>query len=107
MTKNNQDQVKIAILRSGVILDVQFKNEVYSLLKNESPFDEILKELESGRVEVKRNNEKYKMKKGILVVHREDQDDEVDYWRTVIPDSTSVKNFVVTEMCSRLPLLAR
>ena len=33
MTKNNQDQVKIAVLRSGVILDVQFKVEVNSLLK--------------------------------------------------------------------------
>ena len=57
MTKINQDQVKIAVLRSGVILDVQFKNEVYSLLENENPFDEILKELEGGRMEVKKNNE--------------------------------------------------
>ena len=98
VSKNNQDQVKIAVLRSGVILDVQFKNEVYSLLKSESPFDEILKELEGGRIEIKKNNEKYKIKKGMLVVHREDQDSDVDYWRTVIPDSTSVRNFVVSEM---------
>ena len=40
----------------------------------------------------------YKIKKGMLVVHREDQDSEVDYWRSVIPDSTSVRNFVVAEM---------
>ena len=97
-TKTNQDQIKIAVLRSGVILDVQFKNEIYSLLKNESPFDEILKELEGGRMEIKKNDEKYKIKRGMLVVHRENQDSEVDYWRTVIPDSTSVRNFVVTEL---------
>ena len=60
-------------------MDVQLKNEVHSLLKNESPFDEILRELKSGRVEISRNKEKYKMKRGMLVVHREDQDDEVDF----------------------------
>ena len=31
-TKTNQDKAKLAVLRSGVILDVQFKNEVHSLL---------------------------------------------------------------------------
>ena len=59
-TKTVQYQVKISVLRSGVILDVQFKNEAYSLLKNESPYDEILSELEGGRIEVKKNDEKYK-----------------------------------------------
>ena len=34
----------------------------------------------------------------MLVVHRKNQGNEVDYWRNVIPDSTSVRNFVVTEL---------
>ena len=40
-----QDQAKISVLRSGVILDVQFKREVHSLLEKESPYMEILTEL--------------------------------------------------------------
>ena len=85
-------------MRSGVILDEQFKREVHSLLLKESPYQEILKELSEGRIEVQKNDEMYKMKRGMLVVHRNDQDSELDYWRTVIPDNISVKNFVVTEM---------
>ena len=96
--KSDQDQAKIAVLRSGVILDVQFKREIHSLLKKESPYMEILEELGEGRVEIKKNKEKFKIKRGMLVVHRDDQDTELDYWRMIIPDSTSVKNFVVTEM---------
>ena len=96
--KSDQDQAKIAVLRSGVILDVQFKKEVHSLLEKESPYMEILAELGEGRVEIKKNKEKFKIKRGMLVIHRDDQDTDLDYWRMIIPDSTSVKNFVVTEM---------
>ena len=59
---------------------------------------EILAELGEGKVEIKKNKEKFKIKRGMLVVHRDDQDTDLDYWRTVIPDSTSVKNFIMTEL---------
>ena len=59
---------------------------------------EILAELKEGRVEIKKNKEKFKMKRGMLVIHKDGQDPDLDYWRTVIPDSTPVKNFVVTEL---------
>ena len=56
----NQDQdqrqsetCKLAVLRSGVIIDVQYKEKIYSLLKKESPYDLILAELEEGRIEMK------------------------------------------------------
>ena len=57
-TKQDQEtknKTKIAILRSGVILDAEFKNNVRSLLQKESPYMEILAELEEGRVEVEKN----------------------------------------------------
>ena len=31
------------------MIDVQYKNKIYSLLKKESPFDIILAELEEGK----------------------------------------------------------
>ena len=56
--RSDQDQAKLAVLRSGVILDVQFKKEIHSLLEKESPYMEILAELKEGRVEIKKNKEK-------------------------------------------------
>ena len=50
--RSDQDQAKISVLRSGVILDVQFKGEVHSLLEKETPHMEILTELKEGRVEI-------------------------------------------------------
>ena len=97
-SKISSENAKLAVLRSGVIIDEQFKREVHSLLLKESPYKEILEELSEGRIEVQKNDEKYKMKRGMLVVHRKDQDVELDYWRTVIPDDIAVKNFVVTEL---------
>ena len=89
-----QDQAKISVLTKGGILDVQFKKEVRSLLEKESPYMEILAELKEGRVEIKKNNEKFKIKRGMLVIHKDGQDTDLDYWRIIIPDSTSVKNLL-------------
>ena len=58
--RSDQDQAKLAVLRSGVILDVQFKKEVHSLLEKESPYMEILAELKEGRVEIKRTKKNLK-----------------------------------------------
>ena len=72
------------------MIDAEFKNEIYSLLKKESPYDVIIAELEEGKVEVKKNAEVYRIRKGMLVVHQENQNDEFDYWRAVIPDEVTV-----------------
>ena len=79
-------------MRSGVIIDAQFKNQIYSLLKKESPYDVIIAELEEGKVEVKKNNDVYRMKRGMLMLHQTEQNEEFDYWRAVIPDEVTVKN---------------
>ena len=57
--RSDQDQAKISVLRSGVILDVELKREVHFLLEKESPYMEILTELKEGRVEIKKNKEKF------------------------------------------------
>ena len=40
----------------------------------------------------------YKKKKGLLVIHQETQDSDIDYWRVVIPDDIDTRNFVITEL---------
>ena len=96
--QETKHKTKISILRSGVILDAEFKNNVQLLLAKESPYAEILAELNEGKVEVEKHGEKYKIKRGLLMIHRNEQDTEIDFWRTVLPDSVPVRNFVISEL---------
>ena len=89
---------KLSVLRSGIIIDSSLKNRINSLLKEESLYSDIFVELDNGKNEVKRKGEVYKIKRGLLVVHQEGQDNEVDYWRVIIPDDVSTRNFVVAEL---------
>ena len=94
-----QDSVsKLAVYRSRVRINSSLKDSFYSLLKNESPYDEILRELENGKIEVKRNEFVYKKKNGMLVMHQAGQGEELDYWRMIVPDDVSTRNFIVTEL---------
>ena len=49
----SDEDCKLSILRSGVLIDGQFKNKIYSLLKNERPYNSIIAELEAGKIEIK------------------------------------------------------
>ena len=96
----SDEDCKLSILRSGVLIDGQFKNQIYSLLKNERPYNSIIAELEAGKIEVKEKDEVYRMKRGMLVVHQKEQNTDFDYWRAIIPDEVAVKNFILTELHS-------
>ena len=85
---------------SKLQLDHSFRNSLYSLLKQESPYDEIIVELESGRTNVQKNDEVYKKMNGTLGIHLNRQDAELDYWRIVVPDDVEVRNMVVQELHS-------
>ena len=63
------EDCKLSILRSGVLIDGQFKNKISSLLKNERRYNSIIAELEARKIEMKEKDEVYRMKKGMLVVH--------------------------------------
>ena len=85
-------------MRSDVVIDSSLKNKINSLLRDESLYSENFAELENGKSEVKRKGEVYRKKRDLLVVHYDGRDGEVDYWRVVIPDDVSTRNFVVTEL---------
>ena len=59
--QTKQEQCKLSILRSGVLMDGRFKIQIYSLLKKESPYDVIIAELEEGKVEIKQSTDVYRM----------------------------------------------
>ena len=85
---------------SKLQLDNSFRNSLYSLLQQEVPYSEIIKELEAGRTNVKRNDEVYKMSNRILLVHQTGQRTELDYWRIVVPDDKEIRDRVVQELHS-------
>ena len=87
---NFESECKPSIIAATSIsmlqLDNSFRNSLYSLLQQEVPFAEIIQELEEGRTNVRKNDEVYKMLNGILLIHQNRQDAELDYWRIVVPD---------------------
>ena len=85
---------------SKLQLDNSFRNSLYSLLQKEVPYAEIIQELEAGRTNVRKNDEVYKMLNGILLVHQNRQDAELNKWRIVVPDNKEIRDKVVQELHS-------
>ena len=96
----SDEDCKLSILKSGVLIDGQFKNKIYSLLKNERLYNSIIAELEAGKIEIKEKDEVYRMKRGMLVVHQKERNTDFDFWRAIIPDEVTVKIFILTELHS-------
>ena len=65
---------------SRIQVDESFKNSLNSLLHQEAPYAHILKELLGGTRQIKQNNLIFKNKSGILCVHDQNQDANLDFW---------------------------
>ena len=77
----------LAVSRSCVELDNSLRDRINSLLKKEILYRDILEEMEStGRNELKRGQEKFKLQKKLLMIHVAGQPKDVQYWRVVVPD---------------------
>ena len=77
---------------SKLQLDNSFRNSLYSLLRNEAPYDGIITELESGRTQVVKKDEVFKRMNGILAVHSHHQDAELDFWRILVPSDVGTRD---------------
>ena len=79
--------------RATVTLQPDLKQQINSLLMSEKPFSTIVEEINiTGSREVSRGRMKYRKRNGLLCIHQEDQSEDVEYWRVVIPDNTDCKN---------------
>ena len=54
----------------------------------------------TGSIEVSRGRMKYRRRNGLLCIHQEDQSEDIEYWRIVIPDDTDCKNKILKELHS-------
>ena len=96
---NFESEIKPSIIAatsiSKIQLDNSFRDSLYSLLQQEVPYSEIIKELEARRTNVKRNDEVYKILNRVLLVHQTGQNTELDYWRIVVPYNKEIRDRVV------------
>ena len=89
------------VQRATVTLQPDLKQQINSLLMSEEPYSTILEEINStGSREVSRGRMKYRRRNGLLCIHQEDQSEDVEYWRVVIPDDTDCKNKILRELHS-------
>ena len=54
----------------------------------------------TGKNELKRGQEKFKLQKKLLMIHVAGQPEDVQYWRVVVPDDLGVKSLMVSEVHS-------
>ena len=52
----------------------------------------------TGKNEIARGKEQYKLQTKLLMVHVTGQPNEVQYWRVVVPDDIDVKSLLVGEL---------
>ena len=99
-SNSNQDShCTIAVARSSVKIENSLRDRMYSLLKKEILYGDIIEEIEStGRNEIVRGQEKYRMQKKYLMIHVTGQPEDVQYWRMVVPDDLDVKSLLVSEL---------
>ena len=87
--------------RSSVDIDNSLREKIYSLLRKEILYKDIIEEMEStGMNEMKRGQEKYRKQKNLLMIHVTGQPEDVQYWRVVVPDDLDVKSLLVSELHS-------
>lgn len=89
---------KLSVLRSGVILDNAFKNIVYSLLKRESPYKEIIAKLNEAKFEVEKNGENRKIKRNVGCTSERSRARFGLMENIILPEDVLTKSFVLTEL---------
>ena len=85
---------------SKIQLDNSLKNSLHTALQSESPYSEILQDLSGGTRQIVKNNLIFKRMNGMLVVHDQNQDAELDFWRIVVPETNEIKARIVQELHS-------
>ena len=102
VSSNSQSsQCTLAVGKSSIQIENSLREKIYSLLKNEILYRDIIEEIESTRMnELVRGQEKYRKRKNLLMIHVIGQPEDVQYWRVVVPHDLDVKSLLVSELHS-------
>ena len=83
---------------SKIQLDKQFKNSMYSFIQHGIPYAEILEELSTGARQIRQNNLIFNQMNELLFVHDQNQDTDLNFWKTIVPDNFEIKEQMVQEL---------
>ena len=74
----SSSQCTLAVGRSSIQIENSLREKIYSLLKNEILYRDIIEEIESARMnELVRRQEKYRKQKNLLMIHVTGQPEDV------------------------------
>ena len=77
----SNSQCTLVVGRSSIQIENSLREKINSLLKQEILYKEILEEMEStGKNELIRGQEKFKLQKKLLMIHVTGQPEDVQYW---------------------------
>ena len=94
------------VSESTVELDQTFAEQMLEELKNESPYDEIIQRLQDPNQSSTwvRSEGIFRIQGKVLKIHRPHRDDEIDqdlpYWRTVVPQGGEYRSRILQELHS-------
>ena len=90
----------LAIAESTIQIDLQMRQRMMQLLKNEDMYADILQHLQDPTQsnELVKNERTYRIKQGVLKIHEPDQATDYSYWRTVVPNNQEVKIELLREI---------
>ena len=100
-SSTSNSQCTLAVGRSSIEIENSLREKINSLLRKEMLYRDIFEEIEStGKNEITRGQEKYRIQKNLLMIHVTGQPEDVQYWRVVVPDDLDVKSLLVSELHS-------
>ena len=96
--QGNSSSILALTVVSKIQLDNSFKNSSCSALQNEVPYSEVLLNISGGMRQIINNNLIFKRMNQLLVVHDQNQDTELDFWRIVVAENDEIKENIVQEL---------
>ena len=95
-----EKQAVLAIGESTIQIDNEMKQRMMQLIQNEEMYEDILQQLQDPTQanEIRKNDKVYRIRRGMLMIHEDNQANDYSYWRTIVPDDQEVKIELLREI---------
>ena len=96
----SEDQAVLSVAESRVQVTNEFRDQVVRGILADDDYAAIWAKLQDPNEmnEVAERSRTYRIKRGLLKMHQENQASTYEYWRTVIPDDQDLKRTVMREL---------
>ena len=90
----------LALSESTISIDHGLRQQMMAELRDEEQYSDIIQKLEDPNQmnEVQVNDRTYRIKQRILKIHEQRQNDQCNYWRTVVPNNQDIKMQLLREI---------